>query len=335
MQDPSTPNHSDPGKSASDPDDSPKKPLKLKPIGKSQSDSDSTEPDKKAPEKPKLEARPAPKPVPTDSPPNAESRLEQQRKGLKLRRMVVKDADIKPRINPDAEPVPESQPFQEPDEAPPPVDMEAVMKAPIVEEAPAESPSVENEPVTEQKPPDPPVQETPSPQPQKQEAVPVEPPPADASEDKKVSPVRRVIAGLAFLSVFCLIALLGIAYFNPFGEDLAPIQPRDVPIVPREASSEDAPASDNPSQAATASAPDEIAQPDLQAYLDRLEAHRLIPSANPRGIFVDTVFIPEGAVLDPRIGLILSAVTESNDGTRVLLTSEDGSPVEITLTRKL
>jgi hypothetical protein len=248
--------------------------------------------------------------------------------------MIIKDVEINPHINPDAEPVPEAQPFEEPEEAPPPPDLKAVMEAPKTEEAPATPPpsSVET----------PPVEETEAPGQENQEEVPGDSekektPPTKAgqsgnSEKPKLSPIRKIIAGCAFLGVFGLIALLGIAYFNPFGKDLAPIQPSRIPIVPGNAQADSSQIPEEP-EPSLAGVPQETTQPDLQAYLQRLQTHRLIPSDSPKGVFVDSVFVPEGAMLDPRTGLTLSAISESTDGAALILTQGDGPSISIPLNR--
>lgn len=304
MQDPSTPNPSDPEQpdSGKTPEKPPRKPLKLKPIGK-------PEPDPK---------------------PEAESDLDKKRKALKLRRMVIKDVEINPHINPESEPVPEAQPFEEPEEAPPPDDLKTVMEAPPAEASTPPPPEMEGPPAESAAAP-PPTQPPPESSPGTPPAQEAAPEPSEEvakPEKKKVSRVRKLIAGLAFVAVFCLVAMLGIAYFNPFGPDLAPIQPSRLPVTPEvnqpvEAQAIQGPALDSGSLAA------EDSQQALQRYLERLQSHRLAPSVSPRGIFVDSIFVPEGAVLDPRLGLTLSAVSIGDNGNTITLMPAEGSQISI------
>jgi hypothetical protein len=330
MQDPSTPNPSESDKSGSESENAPKRPLKLKPIGQPKPEAET--PDSKDPPKPEAKPeKPTLKPVPTEPSATKESQLDERRKNLKLRRIVVKDVEINPHINPDAEPVPEAQPYEEPDEAPPPPDLKAVMEAPPEADPPAPPISQEEPTAVEETTPsgaDKIAEGSRQPDPGKPPAEKSSQP--DEPEAKNISPVRKVIAGLAFLGVFCLLALLGIAYFNPFGEELAPIQPSRMPVA---AQKDEPPDTGNPEESVTnvAALPTEAAQPDLQAYLDRMKTHRIIPSDNPRGIFIDSVFVPEGAVLDPRIGLTLSGVSSSGKGYAMHLTPPGGPSVSIPL----
>jgi hypothetical protein len=304
MQDPSTTSPSDPENpdSGNEPGQQPKKPLKLKPIGQ---------------------------PATEQAKPKEESDLDKKRQALKLRRMVIKDVEIKPHANPDAEPVPEAQPFEEPDEAPPPADLKSVMEGPPPEETAIQPPKVETRPTgSGELPPEAPPRTEPPETSQPPKPVPAPPKQKDTTKKAKVSSARKLIAGLAFLGVFCLAAMLAIAYFNPFGKDLAPIQPQQLPIVPQQAESTE-------NEGPQAALPDfenlaaDSGQQDLQTYLERLQGFRITPSSSPRGIFIESVFVPEGAVLDPRLGLTLTAVTMDNGDNSILLTPSEGTPVSI------
>ena len=216
MQDPSTPSPSDPEKSdpGSPPSEkSPKIPIKLKPLGKPESPP--------APELPPVSDPPVSDPP---AEPKVESDLDKKRNALKLRRMVIKDVEINPHKNPEAEPTPEAQPYQEPEEAPPPADLKSVMEAP----PPPEDIPPEEPPKPEVEEP----QEAPQPEAKTlagQKPAPLEPPKTEEAEPKKISTARKLIAGFAFTAVFALAGMLAIAYFKPFGKNLAPIEHNRLP----------------------------------------------------------------------------------------------------------
>jgi hypothetical protein len=333
MQDPSTPNPSESENSGTGAGSGkpPKQPLKLKPIGQSKPDPEATEAKDTAPPETPVK-RAAPKAIPTDPAPTAESRLDERRKYLKLRRIIIKDVEINPHINPDAEPVPEAQPFEEPEEPPPPTDLKAVMEAPRPEEAESIPPSTEHIPPSVEEPAKPEqAAEAEIPEPGKAETVPPEN--SDSTGDsvpQNVSPVRKIIAGIAFLGVLGILILLGIAFFNPFGNDLTPIQPNRIPITAQESGPAE---NESPGESVTnlTGVPTEPGQPDLKAYLARLKTHRVIASDNPKGVFIDSVFVPEGAVLDPRTGLTLSSLSTTSNGIVMLLTPSEGASVSIPL----
>jgi hypothetical protein len=334
MQDPSTPNPSESENSASGSGKPPKQPLKLKPIDQPKPDPEATEENDTPPPENAVD-RPVPtdpRAVPTDPAPTAESRLDERRKNLKLRRIIIKDVEINPHINPDAEPVPEAQPFEEPEEPPPPADLKAVMEAPRPDGAESMPPSPENNPLpVEEPPPQEAAAEAETTEPVGAEpATPEKSAPTGESEATKISPVRKVIAGMAFLGVLGILILLGIAFFNPFGNDLTPIQPNRIPLAVQKSGPAE---SEAPGESVTnlSGVPIEASQPDLEAYLSRLRTHRLIASDNPKGVFIDSVFVPEGAVLDARTGLTLSSLSTTSNGIVMLLTPSEGPSVSIPL----
>jgi hypothetical protein len=55
----------------------------------------------------------------------------------------------------------------------------------------------------------------------------------------------------------------------------------------------------------------------VDSYLEKLRRQEIIPSTQPRGIFVNSVFVPEGGILNPRLGLFLVQVEVSAYGSLI------------------
>jgi hypothetical protein len=134
---------------------------------------------------------------------------------------------------------------------------------------------------------------------------------------------------MAVAAAICALVTLAII-LNPFGREPAPM-----PSVPPPATDADAPAS---SLEAPATA-DPVASPALPAeapqslreFLQALRQSRLVPSSSPRGLFVDTVFIPEGALVNPDLGISLASVQFGNDRVIVLFSRPEEEPIPIHL----
>ena len=71
----------------------------------------------------------------------------------------------------------------------------------------------------------------------------------------------------------------------------------------------------------------------LESYLQQFQQQEIVASTNPRGIFVNSVFIPEGSPVNPRFGLILVQVEPSPEGTLIDLVDADRQPYRIALSR--
>jgi hypothetical protein len=68
---------------------------------------------------------------------------------------------------------------------------------------------------------------------------------------------------------------------------------------------------------------------ELQAFLQRLGNSTLILSRNPEGLFVDSVFFPEGAILNRELGLVLSRISLDSENPGIRLISSDGETFDL------
>jgi hypothetical protein len=77
--------------------------------------------------------------------------------------------------------------------------------------------------------------------------------------------------------------------------------------------------------------PPEMAAPatELQAFLQSLGNATLILSRNPEGLFVDSVFFPEGAILNRELGLVVSRISLDSEKPGIQLISSDGETFDI------
>lgn len=83
------------------------------------------------------------------------------------------------------------------------------------------------------------------------------------------------------------------------------------------------------SSAANAPEPVRPAVPEpteLERFLAQLREQKLIPSDNPRGIFINSIFYTVGAPLNPQLGLTVKAISVSPENASLVL--EDGEGAE-------
>lgn len=248
------------------------------------------------------------------------------RKPLKLKRIVFEDTELHPHKSDKDEPIPEAQPYEEPEEAPIP---EEFRKKPT-EAHPPVDPVNPDAPVSEAGEDPDTEPEAPEAEPQPPTEMPVARQSIPSPEKPKASPLKR----LAFILVPAAFIAVGLILLNilldPFGADLAPIQPRSVPEIaspvteepPKPGSSTGLAVKDLPEKSETAS---------LEAFITAFKDQPLVPSHSPVGLFVDSVFVPEGATLNPELGLVLSSVTIGDEESFALLRSASGETFPITI----
>lgn len=70
---------------------------------------------------------------------------------------------------------------------------------------------------------------------------------------------------------------------------------------------------------------------NLAGYLDQLRRQELVPSETPRGLYVNSVFIPEGSLINPRLGLTLAYVEISPVGFLFDLQDAEGTPYRVAI----
>jgi len=134
---------------------------------------------------------------------------------------------------------------------------------------------------------------------------------------------------IAVAAAICALATL-VVILNPFGREPAPI-----PAAPPPASAADAPAA---GRAAPATA-DTVASPAMPAespqslheFLQVLRQSRLVASSSPRGLFVGTIFIPEGALVNPELGISLESVEFGEAQAIILFSRPEEAPIPIHL----
>lgn len=247
--------------------------------------------------------------------------------------------------------MPEAQPYVEEEEPPPPPEWVAQLtkdsqpEDPFPEETeprhfPVDRDATEPPPLplpNKLKPKLPvpggrPLSPAPEPAPEDDSAI-TSPPQAegDASEEavpvRRVSPVRRLLAILVFSAVVGLLLVLALAFFLKGGNT-------DAPAPDPEASSAMADIKQLPTVLPAIDQPAYTIDPDssdLQSFLQQLRAHQLRPSSQPEGVFVDTVFVPVGALLRPDLGLRLSAIQEINGHPHLILSLPEAEPLALPL----
>lgn len=152
---------------------------------------------------------------------------------------------------------------------------------------------------------------------------------------KAANKEKAGLKGLFLLLAIGLILILGagllLMVLNPFGEKLTPIEksasepqpaiPAAAPIDEREAAPPPPPLEETLAKTSAS----------IQAFMETLQTRRLRPSDVPKGLFVDTVFVPEGATLNPDLGLILDSVEKRNEQTVLWFRDAEDLPISLTL----
>lgn len=69
----------------------------------------------------------------------------------------------------------------------------------------------------------------------------------------------------------------------------------------------------------------------VESYIEQLKKQEIIPSEKPRGIYINSVFIPEGHPLNPNLGLSLMQVELSPQGALIDLQDQANATYRIAL----
>lgn len=171
------------------------------------------------------------------------------------------------------------------------------------------------------------------------------PPEADAADSgdfgddliikpREGKPARSPLRRLAFLLIPGLI-IAGILVFlirsmDPFGGDLAPIKPDEAAVGEQEVEAPPAPALESVRQLdMDAVSPDGV-DPDIGSFLKIMSEQTLVASRSPRGLFINTVFYPEGAVINPALELTFQELA-TEDGPVAILAGPGDSRYELPL----
>ncbi|MGA1204936.1 MAG: hypothetical protein ACO3ZW_03880 [Opitutales bacterium] len=133
------------------------------------------------------------------------------------------------------------------------------------------------------------------------------------------------------VSVILIAALLGgIQYFlDPLGltEEPALATPVAKPQAKVDESSED----ETPAKLAPVVLSMELENLSVETFMEQLRTRRVLPSENPRGIIVDSVFIPAGGILNPTLGITLEGVESSAEGALMVISDPAGNLFQIPL----
>ena len=231
---------------------------------------------------------------------------------MKLKRLIVRDIEINPHINPDAEPVPKAESYSEPTPVPMPVDPPIEVPPPepvetFSKEPPEEQPVEIEEPKPEAKL-----------EPESVAKPEAKPPPKRSRHRKSriIFPLILIIGSLLYGAHIL---------FDPLRLKPAPIVPRDIPI--RALSSdpvETAPDLLDASLEISTTLP-EGAEPNVQDYLDRIARLPMEASYNPEGVFINSVFYAEGMPLNPALGLKVDSVYLEAGNQFLLITDREGN----------
>lgn len=233
---------------------------------------------------------------------------------LRLKRIIVEDLEINPHLNPDREPTPEAQPYEEPEE-------------PLIPHQP--SPMVPKDltlppfPIQQELPPSKPEEPEPS-QAELEAETPAHPSeniPSKAKASTGGSPFRKA---LLLVTLLLLLGLAGVFFWTKVINTTAPtpaIAAEQAPSV----TTPPAPASPL-SVAAVPLADWQVEETSLsiQTYMEGLQALEIAASEDPSGIFIGRIFIPEGSLLHPELGLALETVVFSSPQPIARFSGPDG-----------
>ena len=70
-----------------------------------------------------------------------------------------------------------------------------------------------------------------------------------------------------------------------------------------------------------------------EEYINRLQKEPIFPAREPRGIFIDRVFFPEGSSLNPKLGIRLTGIEFSGRETTITLQDSESNPYTIAVNR--
>lgn len=229
---------------------------------------------------------------------------ESSRRGnpLRLKRIVIEESEISPGDGMDWTSTPESPPYAEDEEAAAPLAPDPLNPEQTGTPSPETGPDDFDDADIDE-----------------EETV---------AEKKKLSPTTRLALIVVPALVLFAAMIFGIRTFDPFGEDLAPIAPAAVPdsLLKKEPRPKEAIPRDDSGLAGT---PLEVGRTSLQNFLNALQEQPLTASTSPRGVFVDSVFIPEGMPLDKQAGVIFSGLEIEGNQAYIVVTSPDGTKLTL------
>jgi hypothetical protein len=223
-------------------------------------------------------------------------------KKLRLKRVVIEDTEIKPSEDKNWAPVPEAQSYEEPEEEPVPIEPIPLTPEQIGELPPEQATDDGDDLEDEEE--------------------------EEIGEESALSPAKRLALIIVPSAIICGIMVFLLKTYDPFGGDLSPIAPPNLQL--ENLAKDEAPAEEAGKMESTLEGSSlKNARTSLQDFLDALREQPLTASASPRGVFVDSVFIPEGAALNKQIGVVLSALLIQEDEALVVVTSPDGSKLTL------
>lgn len=229
---------------------------------------------------------------------------ESIKKKLKLKRVVIEETEIKPDHDKAYAPAPEAQPFDEPEE----------------EEVPAEPVPLTPEQIGEVSTQE--FQDDPEDLEEEE----------DGETDKSaLSPAVRLGIIVVPATIICAVMIFLLKTLDPFGSDLGKIAPPEIPtelIAAEKAREPDLVKPEDTIEATSLGS----TRTSLQDFLETLQLQPLAASASPRGVFIDSVFIPEGAALNKQMGVVFSALMIEDKQALVVVTSPDGSKLTLPAT---
>lgn len=228
-------------------------------------------------------------------------------KKLKLKRVVFEDTEIKPREDKEWAPVPQAEAYQAPVEEPVPV---------------------EPAPLTPQQIGQPPVDE-PLDDPEDLEELENE-----EAEESSVSPGLRLALLVIPAAILIGVMVFLLKTYDPFDDNLSRIKPPEIPV--EILAKKNAPVMEvSTAEDGMEGGIQQGARLSLQDFLGALQQQPLTATANPRGVFIDSVFIPEGAALNKQIGVVFSSLLIEDGEALVVITSPDGSKLSLPATVSL
>jgi len=159
-----------------------------------------------------------------------------------------------------------------------------------------------------------------------------------SSRKKKAKAGKKPgLKGLFLMVGIAVILILGagllLLILNPFGDELAPIVQLDTTPSLQTTETEQATPSQNSVEAPAQAGLQVEVNTDTYQFLEILKSRPMRPSRAPRGLFIDSVFVPEGAVLNPELGLSLETVERGETQTIVWLRDEEDQRIPITVDR--
>jgi len=241
-----------------------------------------------------------------------------QQKKLKLRRIIFEDTEINCDNVKIEEPTPEAQPYEEPEEAPVPEEFrqQTGQKEEKAKEEDSDAPPVIEIP--------PEIQSAATKREAPKQSVRTESRGKASQKSKKpASPLRRLAFILIPAALLAIVLIILYQIFDPFGDELASIKPQFQPEITEPAADQEA-LPEPETGLAVSEIPFEDENLSLQSFVSLFQKQRLVGSNSPRGLFVDSVFIPEGAPVNPELGIILSQISTDSIATVVTLQMPSG-----------